>query len=157
MQDPCSEKSNMEAFKKYSACCAITNLIRRYPKQALIVMKYGIQSPNLIQSEIEHQTDFGNISKSFPEYELLVNDKNRINTRTYNPRILMCQLDSERNDMNPENCDIFKRVFTNHGIGYAFNHRKFQDGINTSMANTFYEDLLFPSKYEIGKSLTDGW
>ena len=111
-------------------------------------MKYAIQPPVLTQSEKEYQMDFTNLSLLLPDYEL-IDDQQKLKW-TFNPRIFMCQFDSEPYEMNPGNCNIFKRVFTNDGIGYAFNHRDLNQGFQNSRGNQMYQHVIIPSNLEIG-------
>ena len=53
----------------------------------------------------------------------------------------MCNFEEKKSKMKFENCNSFKRSFTNQGIGFTFNNEK----ENSLMKNNFHNGIFFPN------------
>ena len=58
-----------------------------------------------------------------------------------NAFVAMCNFADKEKQMRFDNCKLFKRSFTNNGIGYTFNNEKYSE----MMKNDFKNSVFFPS------------
>ena len=98
----------------------------------LKIMKYTIQSPTVYEQEEEYQTTFKNINSSLSEYGYYYTfDKTKAIKRP-NAFVPLCKHGAKIEIMTFLNCNLFKRSFTNKGIGFTYNSKKVEDLIKKS-------------------------
>ena len=114
------------------------------------ILKYSVQSP-VVQEPLKEITDiFGNLGflgpyKNVTRYPKLVP---RLLKTDFNARILMCRYAGKPSTMRPTNCDLFKRVVTNEGLGYSFNQAPFWWLFSKSSYTEHFAKIMKPKGYD---------
>ena len=119
---PCQDVSLVKQFKFESVCDFLKN-ISSYKTALLTLLKFSKQSPVFQVSEKEENETFGNLASVSSQYGYF---PQKVQTRP-NSFISMCQFQRTPNVMRLENCDLFRRSFTNKGLGFTFNNAKSED------------------------------
>ena len=103
-------------------------------------MKFYKQSPVFNISEKEENDIFAGLERVSPQYEYFP----KTMTTRPNSFISLCQFAKDPPLMRLNNCDKFRRSFTNRGLGFTFNNKKadnlYQHGDNIKLQ---LESLFF--------------
>ena len=138
-----------------STCCQMLNMFKRDYKSTMKILKYSVQSP-VVREPLKEITDiFGDLSflgpyKNVTRYPKLVP---RLLKTDFNARILMCRYAGKPSTMRPTNCDLFKRVVTNEGLGYSFNQAPFWWLFSKSSYTEHFAKIMKPKGYDEPGSL----
>ena len=84
---------------------------------------------------------FPNMSLALPGYKS--KKPSKLNRRNFNPFIPLCQYDGQPKLMNFESCNMFNRAYTDSGLGYSFNTKRFFEmykdtGVNSDKFQAFF-------------------
>ena len=119
---PCHDMSLAEQFKFSSICEFLRNISSN--KAALLkLMKFTKQSPVFNVSEQEENDIFGDIERVSSQYGYF---PKTMQSRP-NSFISLCQFERNPELMRLNNCNKFRRSFTNKGLGFTFNNDKVEE------------------------------
>ncbi|TRY70190.1 hypothetical protein TCAL_17274 [Tigriopus californicus] len=156
-----------------SNCCKVLTFLNQNIRPVLQVIKYSIQSPTMMQSLEEHESDFGHTSL-FPNYPQIrapnAKEKLKIKERlkygrppSFSPqismmrnprsRVFVCYFGDKKGFPSPFECEGFYRKIGNQGLTFTYNGGKFWDHYQVTPTSTlFYECLLSDNKNEKGQA-----
>ena len=126
---------NLVQTMKIRQICEFLDSVASDRKTFMKLMKFTKQSPTVYEDNNEYETIFKDINETltkYKEYDFL-SRLNRIATKQReNAFVALCKHGSNVNKMTFSNCNLFKRSFTNKGIGFTFNNAKVDDLLKKS-------------------------
>ena len=138
---PCHDMSLAQQFKFSSICEFLRNISSN--KAALLkLMKFSKQSPVFNVSEEEENDIFADLEKVSSQYGYF---PKTMQSRP-NSFISLCQFEQSPQLMKLNNCNKFKRSFTNRGLGFTFNNDKTQHLYKNNKNIDLQLDSLFFNK-----------
>ena len=103
-----------------------------------------------MESVEEEWSIFSNAVESFSETPYKVRKPTEDKRRNFNPFIPLCQYAGKPKKMTFRNCNLFRRSFTNVGLGYSFNNGRFQEMFkDNKMNNLMLKSLFFNNEVNI--------
>ena len=118
---PCHDMSLAEQFKFNSICDFLRN-ISSDKAPLLKLMKFSKQSPVFNVSEHEENDIFADLESVSSQYGYFPKSM----PSRPNSFISLCQFEKNPELMRLDNCNKFRRSFTNRGLGFTFNNDKIQ-------------------------------
>jgi len=114
---PCQNVTLARIFNFEKVCQFLRNISSS--KEAILkLLKFSKQSPVYQVSDEEQEDTFGNLDAVSAQYGYFSEpDQSRPNSF-----ISMCKFQKVPEVMNLNNCDLFRRSFTNKGLGFTFNN-----------------------------------
>ncbi len=129
-RDPCLENETL-------SCCQIAKDMSVEREAVLRIMKYSIGPQSKHSMEESEKADIQQFAKPF---DYTRETKTEAEFPSTNPLILACKFGKET--LN-ENCQLFRKTFTNAGIGYTFNAEDFwKIHKNTEGNRAFYQQMV---------------
>ena len=130
MKAPCLEQ-NLIDLLKIGEICDLSNTFSNNKNTFLKIMKYTKQSPTIYEDKEEYDLIFPNVFSTLTENNYIYQQELR---RPY-AFVALCKHES-KSIMTFSNCHLFKRSFTNKGLGFTYNNAKVDDLIkNVSYFN----------------------
>ena len=106
-----------------SSVCEFLRNISSNKVALLKLMKFSKQSPIFKISEEEENDIFADLERVSQQYEYFPITMTKTKQRP-NSFISLCQFAKDPPQMRLNNCDKFRRSFTNRGLGFTFNNKK---------------------------------
>ena len=119
---PCHDEELSSQLAIQSECQFIKNISRNYAAFYKL-MKFSKQSPTFSLSEEDLMTEFGSLTEN--NYLFGFYPKQKLDGKRYNAFVALCRFEEYPEEMTFESCDLFRRSFTNLGLGYTFNNEEF--------------------------------
>ena len=114
---PCQDEHSARELE-FGPMCDFVRNVSSNMEPALKLLKYSKQSPTFLESEREDSKVFGSIKN--------LNNFHGFYSTTflerYNAFVALCKFGEKQ--MILEHCNLFRRSFTNKGLGYTFNNKK---------------------------------
>ena len=133
-QVPCMMKENFQReFKIYEICKFLKN-IKDNRDSFLKLKKFSKPSPVIFPTDEEYNSIFSNANETVKQQGYFYT-KNLKESYAFVP---LCQFGKNLSSFTLENCNLFKRSFTNRGIGYTFNNIKMKDLYKDRVGEQFF-------------------
>ena len=132
----------------HSSICEFLRKISSDKAALLKLMKFSRQSPvfNVSEEDNDIFADLERKSKYFT----------KPNPTRPNSFISLCQFAKDPPKMSLNNCDKFRRSFTNKGLGFTFNNKKAEDLYKQSDNLKLQLESFFFNKHEDPKLMSSG-
>ena len=131
---PCADEEIVQMLK-LEQICKFLRSVSGNRHAFMKLMKFTKQSPVYLEDDEEHTSVFNkDVMKKFE----FIGIDNHIRSNAF---ISMCSFEGNPKEMKLDNCKLFKRSFTNKGIGYTFNN----EIESTLMKRDLYSQTLYPN------------
>ena len=118
---PCLEQ-NLIDLLKIGEICDLSNTFSNNKNTFLKIMKYTKQSPTIYEDKEEYDLIFPNVYSTLTENHYIYHQ----DLRRPNAFVALCKQESNI-IMTFPNCHLFRRSFTNKGLGFTYNNAKVDD------------------------------
>ena len=117
---------------KIGLICLLSRLLTKDNNSFLKIMKYTKQSPLIYEDEEEYNFLFQDVNKTLEDNSYVYNKDDDMVLLRQNAFVPLCKFNANFKEMTFSNCKLFKRSFTNKGIGFTFNGLRAKDLYKTS-------------------------
>ena len=125
------------------------NIFKDQLESVLKIFRYAIQAP-VYKEPFEELTDiYGNFT--FLQYPIVTDIpllKRELMESNPDARVFLCRYAGEPKSLQPINCNLFFRSFTNEGFGYSFNMANFWDIFSSTSYNQNFSRIMRPKGYD---------
>ena len=130
-QAPCLDQDLVEKMN-IRPLCDLVDAVTNHKATFLKLMKFTKQSPTIYEDKEEYMSVFENINSTLSEgdYIYAIDENKRLQRQ--NAFVSLCNHNSSIEKMTYLNCNIFKRSFSNRGLGFTYNNAKVEDFIKKS-------------------------
>ena len=115
-----------------STICELLNAVALDRGTFLKLMKFTKQSPTVYEDDHEYETIFKSINSTLSKNNFLYRSNRNATKQRQNAFVSLCKHGSSVNMMTFSNCNLFKRSFTNKGIGFTYNNAGVDDLLKKS-------------------------
>ena len=117
---PCRDEGQAREFG-FQSICDIKKNVSANVETFLKVVKFTKQSPTFLESEQEYLNVFGSLTGN-EKYGFYPISKQYL--ERHNAFVSLCKFEGKPKVMSFSKCDLFRRSFTNKGLGFTFNNLK---------------------------------
>ena len=143
---PCKDVEQSKEFD-YHPCCEFVKTFSENLEATIKLMKFSVQAPHFYESRKEEQEVFSKLGSVFTNStsRFIAKTFSIQTRRNFNAFIPLCQYAGEPETMSFARCDLFRRSFTNMGLGYTFNGEKFRNMFKSTDYNAMFERVMVPN------------
>ena len=143
---PCEDVERSKEFD-YFPCCEFVKNFTDNLEATLKLMKFSVQAPHFYENIKEENEIFSGLAQVFSKSKsgFITKNFSTKTRRNFNAFVPLCQYAEDPETMSFSTCDLFRRSFTNMGLGYTFNSEKFWNMYKKTDYDILFERIMFPN------------